>query len=192
MHCSIIPNAHLWPNNASVTVEASRMCSHRSTQPNGSTIGGNPAQWNQWLHLEGDRNCLADNFRTPGKVCADKGCQPPIRPRGQLQCDEPPSGAFGLASATITHRNPRHQSVAQASAVQCQWWAVDVHDGSVHVLRDFNLTAMPRPTALPDTVRGISCNGTASIVPKRSFGEGGEMVALHAVGYGVLDVTLVF
>jgi len=76
--------------------------------------------------------------------------------------------------------------------VRCEWWASDVVADSVQLLRDFNLTAMPRPTALPDTVRGVRQNGTTEIVPRRSFVQGGEIIALHAVGYGVLDVTVVY
>ena len=75
--------------------------------------------------------------------------------------------------------------------MRCRWWAADVTAGSVQVLRDFNLTAVPRPTALPHAVLGVSQNGTLELVPRRSLVEGGEMVALHASGYGVLDVTFV-
>jgi hypothetical protein len=175
-----------------VTIEANRMCSHRSAQPNGSTIGGNPAQWSQWLHLVGDRNCLADNFHTPGRVCADVGCQPPVRPRGGLQCDEAEPASAALKPAPPTVVTTSDPGRLGDRTVQCRWWAIDTQLGSVRVLRDFSLTAMPRPAALPDSVRGLRQNGTALLVPQRSLGEGGEMVALHAKGYGVLDVTLVF
>ena len=164
------------------------MCSHRSAQPNGSTIGGPPEEWSEWLHLEGDRNCEADNFRTPGKICADVGCQPPVRPRGGVQCD----GDERASSASIATTANGNASSKVTAAVRCEWWASDVVADSVRLLRDFNLTAMPRPTALPDAVRGVRQNGTTEIVPRRSFARGGEIIALHAIGYGVLDVTVVY
>eukprot|EP01046_Picozoa_sp_COSAG06_P038095 COSAG06_NODE_4367_length_4308_cov_3.246689_4_plen_168_part_00 len=167
------------------------MCSHRSAQPNGSTIGGLPAERSEWLHLEGDRNCEADSFRTPGKICADVDCQPPVRPRGGVQCDGD-ERASSASVATATNDSNAIDSSRPPAAVRCKWWASDVVADSVQLLRDFNLTAMPRPTALPDTVRGVRQNGTTEIVPRRSFAQGGEIIALHAVGYGVLDVTVVY
>jgi hypothetical protein len=171
---SIIPNARLWPGNASVTVEANRMCSHRSAQPNGSTIGGDPAVQSEWLHIVGDRNCEADNFRTPGKICADVECQPPIRPRGGIHRNEP---------ATTDERDNGELTLS--------WWAADVAVGSVRVLRDFNLSGVPSPLAAPESVRGLNASGVAKLTPRRSLAEGGELIALHARGFGVLDVTFV-
>ena len=171
---SIIPNRARWPNNASVSLQANRMCSHRSAQPNGSTIGGNATEQSEWLHIVGTRNCEAANFMTPGEICADVNCQPPIRPRGGIQ-----------------HHEPRIRNGGEDEVV-VHWWASDVTVGSVHVLRDFNVsTGVQSPQALPDSVRGNHFNGSMALTPKRSFAEGGEIIALHAAGYGVLDVTFI-
>lgn len=83
---SIIPNRALWPRN---------------------TIGGH--NLSQWLHIVGDRNCMADNFFTPGRICADVDCRPPIRPRGGLEPEqEEPTPA--------NHRSSNGE-------VTVRWWA---------------------------------------------------------------------
>ena len=74
--------------------------------------------------------------------------------------------------------------------VSLRWWAADVAAGSVTVLRDINLTAMPAPVAQPDSVRGLATNGVEKLTT-RSLADGGEFVSLHAEGYGVLDVTFI-
>ena len=40
-------------------------------------------------------------------------------------------------------------------------------------------------------MRGLNASGVAKLTPRRSLAEGGELIALHAQGFGVLDVTFV-
>ena len=161
---SVIPNRAMWPNGASVSVEANRMCSHRRV--GGSTIGGDEAVQSEWLHRVGTRDCEA--VSTASGVCGQEACHPPVRPRGGIQPLE----------------------VGEPGHVSLRWWAADVAAGSVTVLRDINLTAMPAPVAQPDSVRGLTSNGVEKLTT-RSLADGGEFVSLHAEGYGVLDVTFI-
>ena len=71
------------------------------------------------------------------------------------------------------------------------WSVTDVDPRSVRVLRNFSLSGIPVPVAVSDSLRGKSGNGSEALPDVPSIASGGELVALWAEGYGVLDVTVV-
>ena len=71
------------------------------------------------------------------------------------------------------------------------WSVADVDPRSVRVFRNFSLSGIPVPVAVSDSLKGTSGNGSEALPSVPSIASGGELVALWAEGYGVLDVTLV-
>jgi hypothetical protein len=195
------PNPKNWPNGANITLEANRMCSRcghargltrtvctgkenpsppdglvpAGTKPVAKPKGksGPPAGWcnatdEPWVHRVGeqDRQCEA-NSNGHG-ICGDSHCNAPVRPRGWLQAGTAANGGTLVS-----------------------WSVADLDPNSVRVLRNFSLSAVPEPMAVPDAQRGKSGHGSEILHDVPSIVDGGEMVALWAGGYGVLDVTLV-
>jgi len=121
-------------------------------------------------------------------------------------CPEPMGASLCRACAGADQHVLR---MAGCSASDVQWWCsggqptpppggtpvswsvADLDPNSVRVLRNFSLSAVPEPMAVPDAQRGKSGRGSEMLHDVPSIVDGGEMVALWAEGYGVLDVTLV-
>ena len=185
---SIFPNRNNWPGGANVTLEANRMCSRCLCGPlfpslcvpnathtvcvgrvHPSTQGHAPNWCNEtdepWVHRRA-RQCEANSNKRG--VCGDADCGAPVRPRGELRANTDRGG---------------HASVS--------WSVTDVDPRSVRVLRNFSLSGIPVPVAVSDSLRGKSGNGSEALPDVPSIASGGELVALWAEGYGVLDVTVV-
>jgi hypothetical protein len=184
---SIFPNSNNWPGGANVTLEANRMCSRCLCGPffpslcvpgathtvctgwdHPSTQGHAPNWCNEtdepWVHRA--RQCEA-NSNERG-VCGDADCGAPVRPRGELRANTDRGGQTSVS-----------------------WLVADVDPLSVRVVRNFSLSGIPVPVAVSDALRGKSGNGSEALPDVPSIASGGELVALWAEGYGVLDVTVV-
>ena len=71
------------------------------------------------------------------------------------------------------------------------WWVADLDPRSVRVLRKFDVSDMQPPTAVPNALKGKGGTGKAEVDGVPSMTDGGEVLALWADGYGVLDVMMV-
>ena len=190
---SIYPNSKDWPGGADVTLEANRMCSRCLCGPLFPSLcvpgrthtvctgkdhpdpqGGYVPGWcntteEPWVFRVGEqqRECEA-NINEHG-ICGDANCAAPVRPRGMLR-----------TTATA----------AAAAGVLVSWSVADVDPASVRVVRHFALSEVPQPVAVPAVQRGKSGKGSETLLGVPSAADGGELLALWADGYGVLDVTL--
>ena len=62
---------------------------------------------------------------------------------------------------------------------------------TIKIVRDFNLATMQHPQELHTAALGSNVSGAAVLTVSKSMAEGGELIALLAEEYGVLDVAVV-
>ena len=74
---------------------------------------------------------------------------------------------------------------------ELSWWVADLDPKSVRVLRKFDVSDVPPPTPVPDSLKGKGGTGKATVDGVPGITDGGEVLALWADGYGVLDVMMV-
>lgn len=171
---SIAANQAKWPGSSSVMLAGNRMCSRSPMQPPKTTIIG--SNESEWLHV-GKHNCEGV-ANAAGGLCGSTKCMQPPRPRGHLTVVKNVAG--------------RVRDVDGKAQVKVQWWVADVSPSTqIKILRDFNLTAMPHPQELRTTKIGSNVSGAEVLGLSKSMAEGGELIALIAKGYGVLDVDII-
>jgi hypothetical protein len=171
---SIAANQAAWPGNSSVTLFANRMCSRAPMQaPKTTIVGSNESAW---LHVVGQQNC--EGVATAGDPCGAADCTQPLQPRGRLEVVENGAGRVG---GDVNDQ------------VKVQWWAADVSSTAktIKIVRDFNLATMQHPQGLRTAALGSNVSGAVVLTVSKSMAEGGELIALLAEGYGVLDVAVV-
>lgn len=123
-----------------------------------------------WLHRKSpERECEAQQV-TAGSLCGATACAAPVRPRGGWVT---PFG--GVIAGTC----------------ELSWWVADLDPRSVRVLRKFDVSDVPPPIAVLDSLKGKGGTGQAKVDDVPSIADGGEALALWADGYGVLDVMVV-
>jgi hypothetical protein len=175
---------------ANVTLEANRLCSQCLCGPHfpslckpGKTFtvcGARPRMEGSgdycntteaaWLHRASPkRGCEAQQV-SPGSVCGVTDCAPPVRPRGSWVT---PFGGVVARDCELS------------------WWVADLDPKSVRVLRKFVVSDVPPPIPVPGSLRGQGGVGKTQIDGVPSITDGGEVLALWANGYGVLDVMMV-
>ena len=172
---SIAANQAGWPGNSSVTLFANRMCSRAPMQaPKTTIVGSNESEW---LHVLGQRNC--EGVATAGGLCGSTNCAQPSRPRGRLEIVQNGAG--------------RVEGVEANGQVKVEWWAADISSTAktIKIVRDFSLASMLHPQELHTAALGSNVSGAAVLTVSKSMAEGGELIALLAEEYGVLDVTVV-
>jgi hypothetical protein len=74
---------------------------------------------------------------------------------------------------------------------ELSWWVADLDPRSVRVLRKFAVSDVPPPTPVPNSLKGKGGTGKTEVDGVPSMMDGGEVLALWADGYGVLDVMMV-
>ena len=104
--------------------------------------------------------------------------QPP-RPRGRI--------------TAVENVTEGVRDVDGKTQVKVHWWVADVSPSTpgIRIARDFNLTTMQHPQELRTTMVGSNVSGAEVLWVSKSMAEGGELIALIADGYGVLDVDIV-
>ena len=173
---SVAANQAKWPGNSSVVLAANRMCSRSPMQPPKTTIIG--SNKSEWLHVQGKHNCEGV-ANAAGGLCGSTNCRQPPRPRGRLTAVEDVTEGVG--------------DVDGKSQVKVHWWVADVSPSTsgIRIVRDFNLTTMQHPQELRTTALGSNVSGAEVLSVSKSMAEGGELIALIADGYGVLDVDVI-
>ena len=176
---------------ANFTLEANRLCSQCLCGPEfpnmckpGSTFtvcGARPGMEGSgdycntteaaWLHRASSlgRGCEAQQV-TPDRLCGVTDCAAPVRPRGGWVT---PFGGVVARDCELS------------------WWVADLDPNSVRVLRKFDVSDVPPPTPVPNSLKGKGGTGKTAVDGVPRMVDGGEVVALWADGYGVLDVVMV-
>jgi hypothetical protein len=175
---------------ANVTLEANRLCSQclcgprfpnlckpgktftvcgarRGMEGSGDYCNTSEAAW--LYRASPERECEAQQV-TVGSLCGVTDCAAPVRPRG----------GWVTPFGGVVDRD-----------CELSWWVTDLDPRSIRVKRKFVLSDLPPPIPVPASLKGKGGKGKTQVDGVPSMVDGGEVLALWADGYGLLDVMMV-